>query len=128
MNVTLADIANYRNQLNSLEKLIVDRDTILNNIFKIDTTLKGILGEASSKKHYQVNNIITASRSHSCGLATRIQKACSKFPEGITLRELTEELGVEKSTASSYVYSSRIGGKFLRREYSENGKAIWFFI
>ena len=129
--VTLASIADYRNQLNALEQLIVNRDHIQARIQEIDNVLEGILNQATkpTKKCRYVgsNTLVSSSRYAGDSLAPRLQAACLKFPEGITLGELTEELGVAKITASAYVYSSRIGGKFLHRDYNENGKPVWFF-
>jgi len=132
MNITLASIADYRNQLNALEQLIVNRDHIQARIQEIDNVLEGILDQVAKptkKFRYVGSNTLVSSKSRHAGdsLAPRLQAACLKFPEGITLGELTEELGVAKITASAYVYSSRIGGKFLHRDYNENGKPVWFF-
>ena len=132
MNITLASIADYRNQLNTLEQLIVNRDHIQARIQEIDNVLEGILDQVAKptkKFRYVGSNTLVSSKSRHAGdsLAPRLQAACLKFPEGITLGELTEELGVAKITASAYVYSSRIGGKFLHRDYNENGKPVWFF-
>jgi DNA-binding IclR family transcriptional regulator len=60
-------------------------------------------------------------------LAPRLQAACSRHPEGATLEDLVQELGVTKSTASTYVYNSLIGGRLLHRDYNANGKPVWFF-
>jgi DNA-binding IclR family transcriptional regulator len=60
-------------------------------------------------------------------LAPRLQAACSRHPQGATLEDLVQELGVTRSTASTYVYNSLIGGKLLHRDYNENGKPVWFF-
>ena len=129
--VTLASIADYRNQLNALEQLIVNRDRIQARIQEIDNVLGGILNQATkpTKKFRYVGSdtLVSSCRYAGDSLAPRLQAACLKFPEGITLGELTEELGVAKITASAYVYSSRIGGKFLHRDYNENGKPVWFF-
>ena len=129
--VTLASIADYRNQLNALEQLIVSRDHIQSRIQEIDNVLEGILNQATkpTKKFRYVGSdtLVSSCRYAGDSLAPRLQAACLKFPEGITLSELTEELGVAKITASAYVYSSRIGGKFLHRDYNENGKPVWFF-
>jgi hypothetical protein len=129
--VTLASIADYRNQLNALEQLIVNRDRIQARIQEIDNVLEGILNQATkpTKKFRYVGSdtLVSSCRYAGDSLAPRLQAACLKFPEGITLSELTEELGVAKITASAYVYSSRIGGKFLHRDYNENGKPVWFF-
>ena len=129
--VTLASIADYRNQLNALEQLIVNRDHIQSRIQEIDNVLEGILNQATkpTKKFRYVGSdtLVSSCRYAGDSLAPRLQAACLKFPEGITLSELTEELGVAKITASAYVYSSRIGGKFLHRDYNENGKPVWFF-
>ena len=129
--VTLASIADYRNQLNALEQLIVSRDRIQARIQEIDNVLEGILNQATkpTKKFRYVGSdtLVSSCRYAGDSLAPRLQAACLKFPEGITLGELTEELGVAKITASAYVYSSRIGGKFLHRDYNENGKPVWFF-
>ena len=132
MNITLASIADYRNQLNALEQLIVNRDHIQARIQEIDNVLEGILNQATkptTKFRYVGSDTLVSSKSRYAGdsLAPRLQAACLKFPEGITLSELTEELGVAKITASAYVYSSRIGGKFLHRDYNQNGKPVWFF-
>ena len=132
MNITLASIADYRNQLNALEQLIVNRDHIQARIQEIDNVLEGILDQVAKptmKFRYVGSNTLVSSKSRHAGdsLAPRLQAACLKFPEGITLGELTEELGVAKITASAYVYSSRIGGKFLHRDYNQNGKPVWFF-
>ena len=119
MNITLADIADYRKQLNSIEQLIVNRDHIQAQILEIDNVLQGYTGG---------DTLTLKSRRYSGdALAPRLQAACSKFPEGITLAQLTEELGVASSTASAYVYSRRVGAKFLHRDYTANGKPIWFF-
>ena len=130
--VTLASIADYRNQLNALEQLIVNRDRIQARIQEIDNVLEGILNQATkpTKKLFRYvgsDTLVSSCRYAGDSLAPRLQAACLKFPEGITLGELTEELGVAKITASAYVYSSRIGGKFLHRDYNENGKPVWFF-
>lgn len=129
--VTLASIADYRNQLNALEQLIVNRDRIQARIQEIDNVLEGILNQATkpTKKFRYVGSdtLVSSCRYAGDSLAPRLQAACLKFPEGITLSELTEELGVAKITASAYVYSSRIGGKFLHRDYNQNGKPVWFF-
>ena len=129
--VTLASIADYRNQLNALEQLIVSRDHIQSRIQEIDNVLEGILNQATkpTKKFRYVGSdtLVSSCRYAGDSLAPRLQAACLKFPEGITLSELTEELGVAKITASAYVYSSRIGGKFLHRDYNQNGKPVWFF-
>ena len=130
--VTLASIADYRNQLNALEQLIVNRDHIQSRIQEIDNVLEGILNQATkpTKKLFRYvgsDTLVSSCRYAGDSLAPRLQAACLKFPEGITLGELTEELGVAKITASAYVYSSRIGGKFLHRDYNENGKPVWFF-
>lgn len=130
--VTLASIADYRNQLNALEQLIVNRDRIQARIQEIDNVLEGILNQATkpTKKLFRYvgsDTLVSSCRYAGDSLAPRLQAACLKFPEGITLSELTEELGVAKITASAYVYSSRIGGKFLHRDYNENGKPVWFF-
>ena len=130
--VTLASIADYRNQLNALEQLIVSRDHIQSRIQEIDNVLEGILNQATkpTKKLFRYvgsDTLVSSCRYAGDSLAPRLQAACLKFPEGITLGELTEELGVAKITASAYVYSSRIGGKFLHRDYNENGKPVWFF-
>jgi chaperonin cofactor prefoldin len=132
MNITLASIADYRNQLNALEQLIVNRDHIQARIQEIDNVLEGILDQVAKptkKFRYVGTNTLVSSKSRHAGdsLAPRLQAACLKFPDGITLGELTEELGVAKITASAYVYSSRIGGKFLHRDYNQNGKPVWFF-
>jgi len=132
MNITLASIADYRNQLNALEQLIVNRDHIQARIQEIDNVLEGILDQVAKptkKFRYVGSNTLVSSKSRHAGdsLAPRLQAACLKFPDGITLGELTEELGVAKITASAYVYSSRIGGKFLHRDYNQNGKPVWFF-
>ena len=128
--VTLASIADYRNQLNALEQLIVNRDRIQARIQEIDNVLEGILNQATKPtkiRYVGSTTLVSSSRYAGDSLAPRLQAACLKFPEGITLSELTEELGVAKITASAYVYSSRIGGKFLHRDYNENGKPVWFF-
>ena len=130
--VTLASIADYRNQLNALEQLIVSRDHIQSRIQEIDNVLEGILNQATkpTKKLFRYvgsDTLVSSCRYAGDSLAPRLQAACLKFPEGITLSELTEELGVAKITASAYVYSSRIGGKFLHRDYNQNGKPVWFF-
>ena len=130
--VTLASIADYRNQLNALEQLIVSRDHIQSRIQEIDNVLEGILNQATkpTKKLFRYvgsDTLVSSCRYAGDSLAPRLQAACLKFPEGITLGELTEELGVAQITASAYVYSSRIGGKFLHRDYNENGKPVWFF-
>ena len=129
--VTLASIADYRNQLNALEQLIVNRDRIQARIQEIYNVLEGILNQATkpTKKFRYVGSdtLVSSCRYAGDSLAPRLQAACLKFPEGITLSELTEELGVAKITASAYVYSSRIGGKFLHRDYTPNGKPVWFF-
>ena len=130
--VTLASIADYRNQLNALEQLIVNRDRIQARIQEIDNVLEGILNQATkpTKKLFRYvgsDTLVSSCRYAGDSLAPRLQAACLKFPEGITLGELTEELGVAKITASAYVYSSRIGGKFLHRDYNQNGKPVWFF-
>ena len=130
--VTLASIADYRNQLNALEQLIVNRDRIQARIQEIDNVLEGILNQATkpTKKLFRYvgsDTLVSSCRYAGDSLAPRLQAACLKFPEGITLSELTEELGVAKITASAYVYSSRIGGKFLHRDYNQNGKPVWFF-
>ena len=129
--VTLASIADYRNQLNALEQLIVSRDHIQSRIQEIDNVLEGILNQATKPtktfRYVGSDTLVSSCRYAGDSLAPRLQAACLKFPEGITLGELTEELGVAKITASAYVYSSRIGGKFLHRDYNENGKPVWFF-
>ena len=128
--VTLASIADYRNQLNALEQLIVNRDRIQARIQEFDNVLEGILNQATKPtkiRYVGSTTLVSSSRYAGDSLAPRLQAACLKFPEGITLSELTEELGVAKITASAYVYSSRIGGKFLHRDYNENGKPVWFF-
>jgi chaperonin cofactor prefoldin len=138
MNITLAAISSQAQQavnrlveLNSLEQLIVNRDRIQARIQEINNVLEGILNQATktTKFRYVGSDTLVSSKSRYAGdsLAPRLQAACLKFPEGITLGELTEELGVAKITASAYVYSSRIGGKFLHRDYNQNGKPVWFF-
>ena len=133
MNITHASIADYRNQLNALEQLIVNRDHIQARIQEIDKVLEGILNQATKPtptmkfRYVGSDTLVSSCRYAGDSLAPRLQAACLKFPEGITLSELTEELGVAKITASAYVYSSRIGGKFLHRDYNENGKPVWFF-
>jgi chaperonin cofactor prefoldin len=138
MNITLAAISSQAQQavnrlveLNALEQLIVNRDRIQARIQEINNVLEGILNQATktTKFRYVGSDTLVSSKSRYAGdsLAPRLQAACLKFPEGITLGELTEELGVAKITASAYVYSSRIGGKFLHRDYNQNGKPVWFF-
>jgi hypothetical protein len=116
MTATLATIANYRNQLNVLEQLIEKRASIKARILEIDNTLKGILKHVSHKRRHTGD-----------ALAPRLEAICSRHPEGATLQHFIEELGVTKSTASTYVYNSLIGGKLLHRDYDANGKPVWFF-
>lgn len=116
MTATLATIANYRNQLNVLEQLIEKRATIKARILEIDNTLKGILKHVSHKRR-QCND----------ALAPRLEAICSRHPEGATMQNFIDELGVTKSTASTYMYNSQIGGKLLHRDYNAHGKPVWFF-